>query len=435
MNPLDWLGQIGQLGKLAGDAAGKGLAVIAGNVFDTIMFGIWGSGLLALRLVLEGIDEFSRFTVSTTDGPTGVMWPLMLWISGVLALGLFFWQILWAVLRGGKGFARLLLGPMQYCVALAASVGIVAALLAAADGLTTVLLGYGLHSDRFADAMHALNFPDAVSKTLTAIVLGAAAIFGVFPAGFGMAFEMILRQAGIYVIVATIPILAAGLLANTTSRWFWKGVRAVLALIFLKPAIALVIVIGVSTMAGRQGLFGLLSGVVTLLLALFVPLVLFKLFAFIDPNAGGALRGQLSELGADSYGPDSLPGRQYTSAFDKAKKAWQDWKSRDDDEDGGDTQEHANTERFDTADLDPDPEPSEDQARDDDQSAQDAEDPGQSDEEPLEAEFEDLAPDDEVVPPEAEAVADPVAAVASDDDSPDDDDDDDEVPPGTEVVP
>lgn len=422
MNPIDWLSVLGNLGTVAGDAASKGLSVVAGNVFDSIMAGLWGSGLLVLKLVLEGVDYYSRFTVSKTDGPIGVVWPLMLWISGVLALGLFFWQIMSAVLRGGRGFSRLLLGPMQYCVALAASVGIVAAVLAAADGLTTVLLSYGLGSERFADALHAFNFPDGVSKALTAVVLGVSAVLGTFPAGFGMAFEMVLRQAGIYVIVATIPILAAGLLANTTARWFWKGVRGLLALVFLKPAIALVIVIGVATMAGRQGLFGLLSGVVTLLIALFMPLVLFKLFSFIDPNAGSGLRGEMSDLGADTYGPDSVPGRVYDNAFDKLKKAWQDWKSPGDDENDDDPQEKANDERFDPTNTEPDLDPrDEDESRDADDEQDDEED--EKEEDPDDDRSEDAPPpDDDDAPPEVE---DPIDPESPDELPPDDDDDDD----------
>jgi hypothetical protein len=428
VNPIDWLTELGKLGKIAGDVASKGLEVAAGNVFDAIMRGIWASGLTVLRLALEGIDHYSRFTVSTTDGPIGVVWPLMLWISGVLALGLFFWQILSAVLRGGRGFTRLVVGPMQYCVALAASAGMVAALLTAADGLTTVLLQYGLNSDRFADAMHALNFLNGIAQTLSAVILGAAAIIGTFPAGFGMGFEMIIREAGINVVVATIPVLAAGLLANTTARWFWKGVRVIVALIFLKPAIALVIVIGVATMAGWQGLFGLLAGIGTLLIALFMPPVLFKLFSFIDPNAGG-LRDEISDLGPDTYGPDSLPGQKLGSLFERLKNAWQDRKASDDEDgDEDDAQESANDERFDDADDEPEFEPADDDEFDDDEfDGEEADDEPDSEEHGEEEHGADddpaanAGPDDHDVPPEPQAPPEPVDPV---DGSPDEDDGD-----------
>lgn len=353
MNPLDWLKLLGQLGDTAGEAAKQGLTVATQSVFDSIMLGIWTGALFVLRNVLEFIDWMSVFTVSTTDGPVSILWPLMVWISGALAMGLFFWQLIVTVLRGGRGFVRLISGPIQYGVALSVTVGIVAAFLAAADGLTTAVLQYGLHSDKFADALHGLNFPDGVSDTIKAVVLGLFGITGAFPAGFGLGFEMVLRQASIYVVVVTVPVLAAGLLAGATAGWFWKGSRIILALVFTKPGIALVIVIGVAVEGGAQGFFGLLSGIMILLISLWTPFVLFKLFAFVDPRteAGGALRGSLADVGAHGYGPDSVPGELGGNALGKAKdrlkkKLQGGGKDGDDDAEANEDQEQANVDRF-----------------------------------------------------------------------------------------
>ncbi|MEW2507642.1 hypothetical protein AB0878_45000 [Amycolatopsis sp. NPDC047767] len=366
MTPVDELLKLlGQLGDSAGDAVNLGLSVAAQSVFDTAMQQIWTSALFVLRNVLEFIDKMSVFTVSTTSGPVSVLWPLMLWISGLLALALFFWQIVVTVLRGGRGFFRLIAGPAQYGVALAAAVGLVAAFLAAADGLTTAVLQYGLHSDKFADALHAMNFPDAASDTIKAAVLGLFGIAGTFPAAFGLGFEMVLREASIYIVVVTIPLLAAGLLARATTSWFWKGCRIILALVFVKPGIALVIVVGVAVEGGAQGFAGLLAGTMILLISLWTPFVLFKLFAFVDPRteSGEALRDALADAGANSYGPDSIPGRLGGSLMDKLKDRLSRRPEEDDDEDGDsdDTQELANVERFaeagggDEADDDPSP--------------------------------------------------------------------------------
>ncbi|WP_329060464.1 hypothetical protein [Amycolatopsis sp. NBC_01480] len=353
MNPLDWLKLLGQLGDSAGEAAKQGLTVATQSVFDSIMLGIWTGALFVLRNVLEFIDWMSVFTVSTTDGPVSVLWPLMVWISGALAMGLFFWQLIVTVLRGGRGFVRLISGPIQYGVALSVTVGIVAAFLAAADGVTTAVLQYGLHSDKFADALHGLNFPDGVSDTIKAIVLGLFGITGAFPAAFGLGFEMVLRQASIYVVVATVPLLAAGLLAGATAGWFWKGSRIILALVFTKPGIALVIVIGVAVEGGAQGFFGLLSGVMILLISLWTPFVLFKLFAFVDPRteAGGALRDSLADVGAHGYGSDSVPGEVGGNALDSVKdrikkKLTGGGEDGDDDAGANDDQEQANLDRF-----------------------------------------------------------------------------------------
>ena len=61
--------------------------------------------------------------------------------------------------------------------------------------------------------------------------------------------EIIWRQAAILVLVATIPITAAGLLAHTTASWFWRGLRWTLAAIAVKPVLALIVVIGLSSLA------------------------------------------------------------------------------------------------------------------------------------------------------------------------------------------
>ena len=51
-------------------------------------------------------------------------------------------------------------------------------------------------------------------------------------------------------LIATVPITAAGLLANTTATWFWRSLRWMLAAILMKPALALVLVVGVNMLSG-----------------------------------------------------------------------------------------------------------------------------------------------------------------------------------------
>jgi hypothetical protein len=336
MNPLDLLG-------LIGDAAGSSIGEIVEGVFESIMRGIWDAALFILREAFKLADTFSVFTVSTTEGPVGVLWPVMLWISGVLALGLFFWQITITMLRGGRGFTRLVGGPFQYGVALAVTVGMVGIFLAGADALTTAILDYSLHARNFNDALSLTGFTDAASDGVKAVVLGLAGLVGVFPAALGFIVEMLFREAAIYVLVATIPLTAAGLLANVTASWFWRTVRWLLAAIAMKPVLALTLALGIAIAGGAQGLSGLLAGIGVLLVSLCVPLVLFKLFAFVDPNtdAGAAFRDQLSNAGLDSYGANSIAGKA-------GQAAWGAMTGKSDD-DSADDQEQANTDRFDQA--------------------------------------------------------------------------------------
>ncbi|WP_284740240.1 hypothetical protein [Amycolatopsis sp. RTGN1] len=344
MNPLDLLDE---LGKLAGSAVGA----VADGVLEPLMAATWASALFILRTAFQLVDQFSIFTVSTTDGPVSILWPMTLWISGAIALGIFFWQIITTVLHGGRGFVRLVTGPIQYGIALALTVSVVAALLAAADGLTEAILSTGLRVGNFRDALNMTGFTDALSDEVKNVVLGLAGAFGVIPAGLGFAFEAVFREAAIYILVATIPIAAAGLLADATARWYWKVVRWALVAIVMKPALAFVLVLAVAIVGGAQGLSGLLAGIGVLFVALCVPLVLFKLFAFVDPDSDpqGVFRDKLSDAGLDSYGANSIAGRIAGAFSNKARKEMGNNANSGDGEDGGDSQEQANVDRFDQA--------------------------------------------------------------------------------------
>lgn len=316
-----------------GDAMGGALKDMIASAFESAMKAIWDASLAVLRTAFSLADQFSVFSVDTRTGPISVLWPMMLWISGVMALGLFFWQLIMTNLRGGRGFIRLVTGPVQYGIALAVTVGMVAGFLAGVDGLTTGILHYGLQSKNFTDALDHTSFGDAAGDGVTAAVLGICAFIGVIPAAIGFVLEMLFREAAIYVLVATIPIVAAGLLANVTASWFWRTVRWLLACIVMKPVLAMTLVLGVAIAGGAEGLSGLLAGVGVLIISLLAPFVLWRLFAFVDPNsdAGAAFRDALSGVGIDSYGSHS-PAMLAASAAG-----------------GSGAQEDANTGRFDAA--------------------------------------------------------------------------------------
>jgi hypothetical protein len=287
-----------------GAALGDAFKSMVSSAFEAAMTALWEASLTVLRTAFELADRFSVFSVSTTEGPLKVMWPMMLWISGMLAIGLFSWQLMMTALRGGRGFLRLVTGPVQYGIALAVTVGMVAAFLAATDGLTDGILSYGLGSKNFADALTHTSFAGTAENGVKAVVLGICAIVGVIPAAVGFVLEMLFREAAIDVLVCTVPLVAAGLLANVTASWFWKTTRWLLAAIAMKPVLALTLVLGVAVEGGSQGLVGLLAGVGVLVISLVAPFLLFRLFAFVDPHsdAGGAFRELLSGEGVDSYG-------------------------------------------------------------------------------------------------------------------------------------
>jgi hypothetical protein len=303
-----------------GDVAGS----FAASMIDKIMKAIWAAALWLLRTAFELVDSLLRFGdgsgVATaegkipTDSPLFGIWPTLRWISLVVALGLFFWQLTTTMLRGGHGFWRAVSGPLAYVLATAITIGAVATLLGAAEGLTTLLLNEGLQADSFRSVLDSqklggsfVDSPDlgaTVDETARSVVLGLVALFGVIPAALGFLLQMVFRQAVIFVLIATVPICAAGLMTNTTAVWFWKCLRWIMAAVLMKPALALVLVIGVNMLAAPTGLGGLMVGTGVLLVALFCPMALYRLLAFVEPGtaSGATARSALSLDSSSSRG-------------------------------------------------------------------------------------------------------------------------------------
>lgn len=285
----------------------------AQGILDQIMKGIWVASLALLRAAMVLVDRVSGFSLTfdsgkPVDATIAAPWELLRNLSLLIALGLFFWQLGATVLRGGRGFFHTATGPIAYGVALAMTGGVVAALLGAADGISTELLSHGfagathfagvLDNPKFNGVFTATDAGQGALNGVGTVALGLIAVFGVVPVALGYMMEMVFREGAILVLVATIPVTAAGLVAQTTASWFWRSLRWIVAAIVMKPALALVLVVGVSTLANPQGLGGLLAGVGILLMALFCPFALFRLLAFVDPGtgAGAASRAWASSM-------------------------------------------------------------------------------------------------------------------------------------------
>ncbi len=287
-----------------GDFIGDSVAGVMSSSLDAAMQAIWQGATWLLGAAFGVADAFSSFTVDIHSGPVGAIWPTLLSTSAAIALGLFFWQLTMASLRGGRGMMRVATGPVAYGVALAITVGGVAALLTIADGLTQLILTKGLNVTNFSAAFTHTSLGGQAVNGIKAVALGLVGFFGVIPAALGWVLEIIWRQAAILVLVATVPITAAGLLAQTTASWFWRGLRWTLAAVAVKPVLALIVVLGVSALAGADGPAGLLAGVGVLWVSLTAPMALFRLLAFVDPDtdAGATFREQFAQFGSQISG-------------------------------------------------------------------------------------------------------------------------------------
>ena len=305
-NPID----------IIGTSLGGSLADLAESAFNQAMRTLWDFSLSLLNGVLGVIDHLTVPNLDPKAGPLSAVMPATIWVGAVLLVLLSFVQLGKAVMSGGSGLLQLFKGIGQCVVITASALGILTTLVSAADAAARGILASGLHSDSW-QGITASNAPwqNAVHG-VSGAGLGLIALLGVLPAAIGLMVAALVREASILVIAATIPILAAGLVAEATARWFWTGLRWMFALIMLTPAVAIVISIGfklaasasagagtgpATSDAGQQAVTAFI-GAAVLLISVFCPLALFKLFAFMDPGtpSGHSLRTSLSGFGSGS---------------------------------------------------------------------------------------------------------------------------------------
>lgn len=344
-----------QLGSVIGD----GVASLISGPIDVAMQSLWAGCTEVLAGAFGLVDTLSKFSVSTSCDQTHVdtcgslphLWPILVSLSTLIALGLFFWQITVATMRGGSGMLHAASGTVGYGIALAITVTLVASLLGAADGLTDLLLHQGVHpTSSFNDVYAQLPFTQQALNGIKPMILGLVGFFGLLPAALGYAVEMMFRQATVTVLVATIPFTAAGLLTRSTARWFWISVRWTLTAVILKPAFALVLEIGLASLSNSTGLFGLLSGAAVLWVALFSPMALFRLLAFVDPatDSGGAFRDAAASFASRFATPAPVGAGAGGNSSGYAGFGSADCANRDN-SGGVSDLEQANTTRFDSA--------------------------------------------------------------------------------------
>ena len=216
-------------------------------------------------------------------------------------------------MSGGTGLLHLFKGIAQYVVVTASGLGLLAGFVTAANAAALGILSSGLHVDSWAGIAAANSAWQNTVNAVSGVGLGLIALLGVIPAAISLLVTALVREAAILVIAATIPIVAAGLVAEATARWFWTALRWLLALVLLTPTVAVVMAVGLqlaagaaggtqpagaaaSTDAGQSAVTALVAAAV-LLVSVFCPLALFKLFAFVDPAtpSGQRLRTTMAD--------------------------------------------------------------------------------------------------------------------------------------------
>ncbi|QKV94928.1 hypothetical protein HUT19_26910 [Streptomyces sp. NA02950] len=143
------------------------------------------------------------------------------------------------------------------------------------------------------------------------IVIGVLCILAIG----GLWIEMMMRQAGIMILVAVMPIVLAGQMADSTREWWPKARNAVIALILMKPVIVTCFAIGFNAMSEGDGARNVLVGLLIFIMSCFAWPVIARFMTFTSNGDGnssgsaliGAAGSNMSTMFA-GYRPQSGPG-------------------------------------------------------------------------------------------------------------------------------
>ncbi|MBO8189891.1 hypothetical protein [Streptomyces spirodelae] len=324
----------------------KGLAKDAvGKVAETIGHGV----MWFLEQFADSFDEMSRIKLADT-GLTPVL-SLTTGLSLLVATFLLLVQFgKVAISRRGEPLATAISGLAKWAAILSVYLFATQVALNWVDTLSTALINESM-GDGGTDAGDArkamkkqlgtmfaglvagagpksasLITPGGVAATTVAvvIVLGLLAILAIG----ALWLEMLLRQAGIMILVVMMPIVLAGQMADATREWWPKARNALIALILMKPMIVLTFAIGFEAMATGQGVMNVLVGLLMFTIAAFSWPILAKFMVINSVGDGNSvMSGMISTAGSSvssmigGYSPalsgaGTVGGGGYTKALE-----------------------------------------------------------------------------------------------------------------------
>ncbi|MCY1655524.1 hypothetical protein AB0K64_29080 [Streptomyces sp. NPDC053741] len=310
-SPVSWAA--GKISELASDALQEAARYIGKAV-------VW-----LLEEYAKIFNSSSTIDLSRTgiDSATGVMTTLSLVIATFLLL-LQFGKV--AVSQRGEPAATAVIGLAKWGVVSSVYVLATQTALSWSDAVSTWIINYTFEGGGSgeADATEAMQHQlgtlfgglitggGGAATVGTALVTGegvaAAAVGVIIVVGIvcilaiaALWLEVLLRQAGIMILVATMPVVLAGQLSDSTQEWWPKARNALIALILMKPMIVLCFAIGFGAMAEGQGVQNMFVGLVIFILACFAWPVLAKFMTFSTVGGGSAIAsGLMSSVGSSA---------------------------------------------------------------------------------------------------------------------------------------
>lgn len=304
----DWVA--GKVSQLAADALKEAADDIGASV-------VW--------LLHQFADIFNSVsTIQLAQTGIGKVMGLMSVLSVLIATFLLLLQFgKVAISQQGGPLATALTGLAKWAVILAGYVLVTQTALDWSDSLSTWIINFSFEGggSGTADATKAMQ--EQLGKLFSALVAsgGGAAAGGALVTSGGVLsnavgvvivlgilcilvigalwIEMLIRQAGIMILVASMPVVLAGQVSDATKEWWPKARNALAALILMKPVIVICFAIGFSAMTQGNGIQNVIVGMIIFILAATSWPVLAKFMTFSTNGEGrSAASGMLGAVGS-----------------------------------------------------------------------------------------------------------------------------------------
>jgi type IV secretion system protein TrbL len=262
------------------DAAGDAASSVAASAFTAMAesAGTW-AGEMVVHAMTWWVQTPS-VDPNTDAVRTAQQWTLP--IVGFMLVGSVLWQCARLILsRKKEPLLNIGLGLVRYTVIVTLGLVVLAGAIQAGDALASAMMNDA--AETFANRMKGLMTREIIQNPFGLLILGL--LLGLIALvqwiiGF-------LRQAGILILAAMIPLAASGSLNDSTKTWWPKLATASLALVAYKPMAAFIYMIGFTFMGEGEDLATVMVGVMVLFLALFALPALLKFFSWAETRVSG----------------------------------------------------------------------------------------------------------------------------------------------------
>lgn len=300
-NPLDPIG-------CAGDAAG---AVVESGVTKALREFAEGCATFAGDLLHWALTWWVSTPTPNPDQPAvriaqHYLWPLIgfVLVTSILAAG-----IRVSLSRKGAPLLDVGMGMVKYALATTMGLAVLGGAVLMADGFAQWMLDAA--APHFEETIKASLDP----RNMTEGAPGPGAYIGLLSLASNVMFIGgiqwvlgFLRQAGIIIYAALLPLAAAGSLSQLGKQWLPRISSTLLTLICYKPAVAFIFVVGELFLGASNSITTVLTGIMILIASVVALPAMFKFFQPFGMQFGSGGGGAFGSMAGGMLG-SNLGGR------------------------------------------------------------------------------------------------------------------------------